>query len=97
MCKKQRESPATISQIKLNILLCNVRGNNMISTRSMLKRSLCRWRVDICLFQQTKINKDVDKIAKQLWTSRLMRFGYIEADGSSGGLDYMGLKNLGGQ
>ncbi|KAH0722003.1 hypothetical protein KY289_005047 [Solanum tuberosum] len=33
---------------------------------------------------ETKISKDVDRIAKQLWASRWMRCGYIEADGSSG-------------
>ncbi|KAH0722802.1 hypothetical protein KY290_005454 [Solanum tuberosum] len=35
---------------------------------------------------ETKISKDVNRIAKQLWASRWMRYGYIEADGSIGGV-----------
>lgn len=38
----------------------------------------------IIAFKRQKINKDVDKIAKQLCASRWMRCGYIEADGSGG-------------
>ncbi|KAG5569758.1 hypothetical protein H5410_059524 [Solanum commersonii] len=36
--------------------------------------------------EETKINKDVEGIAKQLWSSRWMKCGYSEADGSSGGI-----------
>ncbi|WMV32614.1 hypothetical protein MTR67_025999 [Solanum verrucosum] len=41
---------------------------------------------DIYCFQETKVNKGVENIVKQLWSSRWMRCGYIEADGSRGGI-----------
>ncbi|KAG5596280.1 hypothetical protein H5410_037512 [Solanum commersonii] len=66
--------------------LKNLQGINKISTRNLVKSSLLKWRADVYCFQETKISKDVDRIAKQLWASRWMRCGYIEADGSSGGV-----------
>lgn len=70
--------------MKVNILSWNVRGINRVSSRNLVKYSLLKWRDDYYCFQETKINKDVDKIAKQLCASRWMRCGYIKADGSGG-------------
>lgn len=44
-----------------------------------------KWRVDVYCFQETKVSKDAEVIAKQLWSGRWMRCEYIEADGSSRG------------
>ncbi|XP_049345444.1 uncharacterized protein LOC125809948 [Solanum verrucosum] len=72
--------------MKVNILSWNVRGINKISARNLVKSSLLKWRADVYCLQETKIRKDVEGIAKQLWSSRWMKCGYAEADGSSGGI-----------
>ncbi|KAG5570567.1 hypothetical protein H5410_060333 [Solanum commersonii] len=66
--------------------LKNLRGINKISARNLVKSSFLKWRADVYCLQETKINKDVEGIAKQLWSSRWMKCGYSEADGSSGGI-----------
>ncbi|KAF3633981.1 putative peptidyl-prolyl cis-trans isomerase CYP20-2, chloroplastic-like [Capsicum annuum] len=41
---------------------------------------------DVYCVQETKVNNDMEGIAKQLWSCRWMWCYYIEADGSSGGI-----------
>lgn len=43
-----------------------------------------RWKADGYYFQETKLEKDVELCAKQLWSCTWMRCGFLEAQGSSG-------------
>jgi len=72
--------------MKINLVTWNVRGLNSTSSRNLVKCSLQKWKADVYCFQETKVSKDVEGIAKQLWSCRWMRCGYIEANGSSGGI-----------
>jgi len=70
----------------VKLLSWNVREINNSSTRNIVKSALLKWKADVYCFQETKISREVESIAKQLWASRWMRCGYLEADGSKGGI-----------
>lgn len=72
--------------MKINICSWNVRGLNRISKRILVKSCIQKWRADVYCFQETKLEKDVEFFAKQLWGSKWMRCGYLEAEGSRGGI-----------
>lgn len=76
--------------MKVKLITWNVREINRISSRNLVKSSLQTWKADVYCLQETKVNKDVEGIAKQFWVYRWMRCGYIEADRSSGGILIMG-------
>lgn len=57
-----------------------------MSIRNIVKSALLKWKVEFYCFQETKVSKGVENIAKKLWPSRWMRYGYIEADRSRGGI-----------
>lgn len=56
----------------------------------MVKRLMQKWTADVYCFQETKISKDVEVMAKQLWSCRWMKCGYLEAEGTclGGGVPY---------
>ncbi|KAH0746886.1 hypothetical protein KY285_008543 [Solanum tuberosum] len=58
--------------------------NELKNLQSSLNKE--KWKVDVVCLQETQLNKGIEEIAKQLWACRWMRCGYIEADGSNGGI-----------
>lgn len=70
--------------MNIKLLSWNVRGLNSISNKNIVKTCLQKWKVDVVCLQETKLNKGIEEIAKQLWACRWMRCGYIEADVSKG-------------
>uniref|UniRef100_A0A0V0H0F2 Putative ovule protein n=1 Tax=Solanum chacoense TaxID=4108 RepID=A0A0V0H0F2_SOLCH len=57
---------------------------NDISKRKLVKILTQRWKAHV-MFPRNQIGKDVESCAKQLWTCRWMRCGFLEAQGSCGG------------
>ncbi|KAG5599979.1 hypothetical protein H5410_031349 [Solanum commersonii] len=54
--------------------------------KNIVKSALLKWKAYVCCFQEKKISREVESIAKQLWASRWMSCGYLEVDGSNGGI-----------
>jgi len=72
--------------MKVKLLTWNVRGLNDQNKRIMVKSLMQKWKADVYCFQETKISKEVEAMAKQLWSCRWMKCGYLEAEGSCGGV-----------
>lgn len=64
----------------------NVRGLNNNTNKNLVKTCLQKWKADVVCLQETKVNKGIEGIAYQLWSCRWMKLGFIEADGSKGGI-----------
>lgn len=73
--------------MKVNLRIWNITGLNSFGNRYLIKTSLQKWK-DVHCFQETKLNKDVEVLAKLLWPSRWKNCGYLEV-GSSGGIVIM--------
>ncbi|KAH0716800.1 hypothetical protein KY290_013061 [Solanum tuberosum] len=52
----------------------------------MVKSLMRKWKANVYCFQETKISKEVEAMAKQLWSCRWMKCGYLKAEGSCGGV-----------
>jgi len=72
--------------MKVNLITWNVRGLNNQNKRTMVKSLMKKWKADVYCLQETKISKDLEAMAKQLWSCRWMKCGYLEAEGSCGGI-----------
>jgi len=72
--------------MKVKLLTWNVRGLNDQNKRIMVKSLMQKWKADVYCFQETKISKEVEAMAKQLWSCRWMKCGYLKAEGSCGGV-----------
>lgn len=72
--------------MKVKLITWNVRGLNNQNSRVLIRNLLHKWRADVYCLQETKINNNIEEIAKQLGSCRWMRCGYLEADGSKGGI-----------
>ncbi|KAG5575495.1 hypothetical protein H5410_055629 [Solanum commersonii] len=72
--------------MKVNLITWNVRGLNNQNKRTMVKSLMKKWKADAYCLQETKISKDLEAMAKQLWSCRWMKCGYLEAEGSCGGI-----------
>lgn len=71
--------------MKVHLLTWNVRGLNDQKKRTMVKSLMQKWKGDVYWFQETKISKDVEVMAKQLWSCQWMKCGYLEVEGTWGG------------
>lgn len=52
--------------MKVNIITWNVRGLNNTENRNLSRTALQKWKADFYCFQETKINKNVEEVAKSL-------------------------------
>ncbi|KAG5624619.1 hypothetical protein H5410_009837 [Solanum commersonii] len=59
---------------------------NEENKRTIVKSLMKKWKADVYCLQETKISKDLEAMAKQLWSCRWMKCGYLEAEGSCGGI-----------
>jgi len=72
--------------MNIKLITWNVRGLNNTTNKKLVKTCLQKWKADVVCLQETKVNKGIEGIAYQIWSSRWMRLGYIEGDGSKGGI-----------
>jgi len=63
-----------------------VRGINRHNSKVLIKSLFQKWKADIYCLQETKVHTGVEDLAKQLWSCRWMKCGYMEAEGSKGGI-----------
>jgi len=72
--------------MKFKLISWNVRGLNDREKRRVVHNLLSGWRADIICLQETKIEGDISKMVKQIWEGRWIRYAYLEASGTRGGI-----------
>ncbi|XP_060210641.1 uncharacterized protein LOC132637591 [Lycium barbarum] len=83
-CKKTRFKGA--QELKVS---WNVRGLNDRDKRRIVQSLVVDWKADIICLQETKLEGDIRDIVKQVWGGRWIKFAYLEASGTRGGIMMM--------
>lgn len=71
--------------MKLRIICWNVRGLNNRERRRRIKSALKKWKGDVVVFQETKIETLNRDIIRELWAGNHVNWVELGAQGTSGG------------
>ncbi|OVA13091.1 hypothetical protein BVC80_977g5 [Macleaya cordata] len=70
--------------MKPQIISWNVKGLGQADKRLMIKDSLRRWKANIAILQETKIQNTEARMVRETWGNGLCDFIALPADGSKG-------------
>lgn len=71
---------------QMKIVSWNVRGRGGATRRLVVKALLRRHKVQLALFQETKLKGIDDIVIREIWGRKNVRWAAADADGSSGGI-----------
>jgi len=72
--------------MKIKILSWNVRGLNIGERRQRIKSNFQKWKADIIVLQESKVDSAGRDIIKELWASNFVDWTKLGARGTVGGI-----------
>lgn len=76
-----------------NIISWNLRGLGDVNKRVVLNSVLLKWRPDVVLLQETKLEIITDQLVREIWSRQDVGYHYFPSQGASGGMCILWDKN----
>ncbi|XP_026429123.1 uncharacterized protein LOC113325110 [Papaver somniferum] len=68
------------------IISWNIRGLGDVNKRIVVNSVLLKWRPDVVLLQETKLEVITDQLRREIWSSQDIGCHYLPSQGASGGM-----------
>ena len=75
----------------MKILSWNARGLGSSEWRSIVRQVIQLQKIDAALIQESKINLGEDRVVKEIWGDKFIKWASLKAVGNSGGILFFGV------
>ncbi|CAN4078998.1 unnamed protein product [Withania somnifera] len=72
--------------MKVKLVSWNVRGLNSRDKRRFVKSQIFNWKADIVCLQESKLEREIQYMIKEIWGGRWVKYACLQASGTKGGI-----------